>query len=712
MEEQHDVASEVIAQWEARCTSLTEQMDEIQETADIAVEELEERFSDLESELEEGKKNEEESKLKKLHLVDQLSLNLKNAKDELHVALSRGENLSTKLVEEEERYSFMENAKLSLEHNLALELQSRVETQMALESEEKLVKAAKGDMETLQIKLQEEQTRVSNITTELCDCQVVVGQLQDEVRDSHECLQSRITDEISVKTTEKVTEALRSQISDVREQLVLHKDELSKEHESRLETERELINLKADLAFLVESVEDDSESEIHKQMRKLVGKATGDKIKREKNEIDELRSSLEHVMEELLAAKTAEREADERAASARLGASLNEQEALAVKADLAYLSETIVRMREEDDSALESLRFRIGFLEEENENSLLTHEDELRPLRLALDQIVLEKDRLLHSLHEAESINATLQERERENFDAEPEMELHLLRIEKSQLLASLSEAASTAERRIREAVTTVVAQSEAETILEKELRYTAEQVCDEMQLQMNELQQSNRDISLRLESSTSNDRMDILNVSSSSNVVAADTNEILMLQISTLNAEKQKFKDDNLSLQNKLIESKSSNEKLTERCRHAEVLSRKATRGGNFESDVAEEVARLRCDALNASQANGHSNYSFRISSNMNGGMNTSDLMGMSAEELYDMVSQLRESVKEERDLYHELLAEHEDLLALLAQQDLERSSLQASLSNHAGESAVADAIREAEESAVARFGEYVRLA
>ena len=59
----------------------------------------------------------------------------------------------------------------------------------------------------------------------------------------------------------------------MREQLVLLKDELSKELKSRLETECELINLKADLAFLVESVEDDSESEIHKQMRKLVRKA-------------------------------------------------------------------------------------------------------------------------------------------------------------------------------------------------------------------------------------------------------------------------------------------------------------------------------------------------------------------------------------------------------------------------------------------------------
>ena len=47
-------------------------------------------------------------------------------------------------------------------------------------------------------------------------------------------------------------------------------------------------------------------------------------------------------MEVLLAAKTAEREANKRAASTRLGASLNEQKALVVKADLAYLSETIV----------------------------------------------------------------------------------------------------------------------------------------------------------------------------------------------------------------------------------------------------------------------------------------------------------------------------------------------------------------------------------
>jgi hypothetical protein len=62
---------------------------------------------------------------------------------------------------------------------------------------------------------------------------------------------------------------------------------------------------------------------------------------------------------------------------------------------------------------------------------------------------------------------------------------------------------------------------------------------------------------------------------------------------------------------------------------------------------------------------------------------------------------------VKEERALYHNLLLEHEDLLAIFAQLELERSKLQVSLAKLAGQSAVDDAVREAEETAVMRFGE-----
>ena len=60
---------------------------------------------------------------------------------------------------------------------------------------------------------------------------------------------------------------------------------------------------------------------------------------------------------------------------------------------------------------------------------------------------------------------------------------------------------------------------------------------------------------------------------------------------------------------------------------------------------------------------------------------------------------------------MYQDLLAEHEDLLALLAQQDIEKTSLQTALTNLAGQEAVEKAILEAETESVEQFGKYIKL-
>jgi len=82
-----------------------------------------------------------------------------------------------------------------------------------------------------------------------------------------------------------------------------------------------------------------------------------------------------------------------------------------------------------------------------------------------------------------------------------------------------------------------------------------------------------------------------------------------------------------------------------------------------------------------------------------------------MDADETYSYIAELKDAVKEERESYQDLLTEHEDLLALLAQQDLERASLQAALSDVGGENAVERAVTEAEEKAVEQFGKYIRV-
>ena len=50
------------------------------------------------------------------------------------------------------------------------------------------------------------------------------------------------------------------------------------------------------------------------------------------------------------------------------------------------------------------------------------------------------------------------------------------------------------------------------------------------------------------------------------------------------------------------------------------------------------------------------------------------------------------------EREMYQELLSEHEDLLALLAQQDCEKKFLQQALAELGGNDAIEKAIHQAE--------------
>ena len=68
---------------------------------------------------------------------------------------------------------------------------------------------------------------------------------------------------------------------------------------------------------------------------------------------------------------------------------------------------------------------------------------------------------------------------------------------------------------------------------------------------------------------------------------------------------------------------------------------------------------------------------------------------------EMIDQILDLKAQIKEEREMYNELLTEHEGLLALLAKQELMRASLETALFQIGGQHAVDMAISEAEEKA-----------
>ena len=82
-----------------------------------------------------------------------------------------------------------------------------------------------------------------------------------------------------------------------------------------------------------------------------------------------------------------------------------------------------------------------------------------------------------------------------------------------------------------------------------------------------------------------------------------------------------------------------------------------------------------------------------------------------MSAEQVYDFVLDLRSAIEDERMLYQQLLAEHDDLLGLVAQLDIELAGMREALANISGQEAVDDAAKEAERRAVQKFGKFVQM-
>ena len=84
---------------------------------------------------------------------------------------------------------------------------------------------------------------------------------------------------------------------------------------------------------------------------------------------------------------------------------------------------------------------------------------------------------------------------------------------------------------------------------------------------------------------------------------------------------------------------------------------------------------------------------------------------MNVPSTEAFDLIRKQQKEIQEERMMYSETLQEHEDLLALVAQQDLEKSCLREALIEVAGDDVANDAMRRAEEFAVIRYGNAVQV-
>jgi hypothetical protein len=405
------------------------------------------------------------------------------------------------------------------------------------------------------------------------------------------------------------------------------------------------------------------------------------------------------MREELASSKLTLKQAEQTAASARVAKTIAEKEATAAKKENRQLHQSIKSSRAEDFTAIGSLRSRIDTLEEEREIVKSSYEEKVTALRADVSKAASEKDRLIHSLHELEASNAAYHSARingTENGDGNDD-ELERLRIEKAQLLATVSQSAAKTEQRVRSLLTAQLSTNETEVIVERELRQTAETELADKRAKLRELQ-------IRLEE---RERDLAAEKKSKMDAVASDKDkDILQHKLDCLTAQHDQQCEDNTSFKSQIQDMKAEHERVTKQCQSLEIEVRKVVQEKKFDRDVTTEVARLKHESATIGTKQSRTVSSPQPSENYQGVRPDFTL-----EELNDYIVAMKESMKEERDLYRESQADNEDLLALLAQQHLELAILKDALESFGGECAVEDAMREAEETAVDRFGECIHV-
>lgn len=522
------------------------------------------------------------------------------------------------------------------------------------------------------------------------DLNVRLALMDDELLEANDALQLRLTDQVSEKANDLAATVLRGQINSMHSQA--HEDQraIAELRQSREAAEMEAGKLRADLGALLGMADnEDNRSAIEQRMME----AAESFQRTERVEIESIKKSLSRALTELAAAREAEKKVEERAAKASHQATLYEQEVVNAKSDFKFLTQTMDEMRESESTKRASLEYRISSLENEQNVLKRYHSAEMDHLRNELSHANMERDRLFQALKESEKNKEVLLHASSRDLttegDSDPFAELARLRIEKVQLLSAAAEEASRIERRLRETRAAAKASADAEIIVERELRVSAEKSLNTVKLELEDLRS---DISQgNVEGAPDKSDLDALREELAR---CKKENETLSEECTLLREQLDKL--------NKL--SRVNIEQLTEECRQAKARASYLERNGRYEAEVCVEVARLQASYNNGIER--------AVLVNGNPAVDDDDLKdSFAVAKLYDIVQTQRKAIEEERSVYFELLAEHDDLLAVLAQQDILKLSLEGALTRHCGPEAVDAATTEAEAKAKALYGKYVKL-
>ena len=244
-------------------------------------------------------------------------------------------------------------------------------------------------------KLEEERDRLT----------VVVTQLEDEVREANDMLQAYITDETAERATGITANALRDEIQDLNVEIDQYKQHIKNERMAREVAELEIESLKDDIATLTAfTTLENMDNKIQ-----LSSVDAAEMLRRKgRVEMEEMRRSLYRAVDELEVSQAAEREALENLSKVQLHTSVCEQEIVAAKSEIHFLSQALEELRLTEESKRASLEYRIVSLEDENEVLIKYHASELEDMRHELSTVTMEKDRILYEFREMEKTNDAL----------------------------------------------------------------------------------------------------------------------------------------------------------------------------------------------------------------------------------------------------------------------------------------------------------------
>jgi hypothetical protein len=519
--------------------------------------------------------------------------------------------------------------------------------------------------------------------------QVRFAEKEDELLEVNDALQLHVTNQVSVKATDAAANVLREQIFALRAQVNDDRKAIADLRHACKTAEEEAERHRSDLAALLGMNDNEANRSAIEQR---IMEATESFQRSERAEIESIKKALARALEELAEARAAERKVEERAANASHQAMLYEQEVVNAKSDFQFLTQTMEEMIESESARRASLEYRIASLE--NEQSVLTryHSTEMESLRNELSQATMEKDRLFQALKESEKTKDVLLQAAKEPSNGEavdPMVELARLRVEKVQLLSAAADEATRVERRLRETRAAAKASADADVILERELRMSAEKSLESVMVEFAEFRDEMRK-SGALDDAHSKDQWDASQNEMTKLKEESDelTKECETLH-ETLERTEKKYRD--------------TIHELEDECRLAKSRASQLEREGRYEAEVRAEVARLQA----SSQVNGVEQRTVVVDENPA----EDDRENAIAIKMYDELEKQKQAFKEERLIYFELQAERDDLLALLAQHDLLKDSLKGSLAQHGGQQAVDAAIEEAERKAKTQYGKCVRL-